>query len=45
MCIRDRVITLGGKEMAIEKLREDRYRGQINDEVRLGWDYEQIHIF
>ena len=31
--------------MAIEKLREDRYRGQKNDEVRLGWDYEQTHIF
>ncbi len=40
-----KVITLGGKEMAIEKLREDRYRGQKNDEVRLGWDYEQTHIF
>ena len=33
------------KEMAMEKLREDRYKGQINDEVRLGWDYEQTHIF
>ena len=40
-----KVITLGGKEMAIEKLREDRYRGQINDEVRIGWDYEQTHTF
>ena len=40
-----KVRTLGGKEMAIEKLREDRYRGQINDEVRIGWDYEQTHTF
>ena len=29
----------------VEKLREDRYRGQINDEVRIGWDYEQTHTF
>lgn len=33
-----------GSELAIEKLREDRFTGQVGDEVVLGWDMENAHM-
>lgn len=33
-----------GSELAIEKLREDRFTGQAGDEVVLGWDVENAHM-
>jgi len=33
-----------GSELAIEKLREDRFSGQPGDEVVLGWDLESTHM-
>jgi spermidine/putrescine transport system ATP-binding protein len=33
-----------GSELAVEKLREDRFTGQIGSEVVLGWDIENAHM-
>ena len=33
-----------GSELAVEKLREDRFAGQIGSEVVLGWDIENAHM-
>lgn len=33
-----------GSELAVEKLREDRFTGQAGDEVVLGWDVENAHM-
>jgi len=33
-----------GSRLTIEKLREDRYRGEIGEEVVLGWDSEHAHM-
>lgn len=33
-----------GSEIAVEKLREDRFRGSTGDEVLLGWDMESAHM-
>jgi len=33
-----------GDELAVEKLREDRFPGKIGDRVRLGWNAEYAHM-
>ncbi len=33
-----------GDELAVEKLREDRFSGQVGDRVRLGWNVEHAHM-
>ena len=33
-----------GDELAVEKLREDRFLGQVGDRVRLGWNAEHAHM-
>ncbi|MFD1380364.1 TOBE domain-containing protein [Fodinicurvata halophila] len=33
-----------GSRLSVEKLREDRYRGAIGDEVVLGWDLDSTHL-
>lgn len=33
-----------GSELAVEKLREDRFTGRPGDEVVLGWDVENVHM-
>lgn len=33
-----------GSELAVEKLREDRFAGRAGDEVMLGWDMENAHM-
>ena len=33
-----------GSRLTVEKLREDRFAGQIGDEVVLGWDVEHGHL-
>lgn len=33
-----------GSELAVEKLREDRFDGGAGDEVVLGWDVENVHM-
>jgi len=33
-----------GDELAVEKLREDRFLGQVGDQVMLGWDVEHTHM-
>ena len=33
-----------GDELAVEKLREDRFSGQVGDRVRLGWNAEHAHM-
>ncbi|HCX86830.1 MAG TPA: ABC transporter ATP-binding protein [Gammaproteobacteria bacterium] len=33
-----------GDELAVEKLREDRFSGQVGDRVRLGWNVEHAHL-
>ena len=33
-----------GSRLTVEKLREDRFRGQIGDQVVLGWDAEHAHL-
>lgn len=39
-----KVETADGSELTVEKLREDRYKGDIDDEVVLGWDIEHTHL-
>ncbi|HMB76167.1 MAG TPA: ABC transporter ATP-binding protein [Kiloniellaceae bacterium] len=34
----------GGAQLTVEKLREDRYKGEINDDVILGWDLDHTHL-
>ena len=34
----------GGAELAVEKLREDRFQGQVAQEVVLGWDTANAHL-
>ena len=34
----------GGARLTVEKLRENRYRGEVGDTVRLGWDVEHTHL-
>ena len=34
----------GGAQLTVEKLREDRYKGDINDDVILGWDLDHTHL-
>ena len=34
----------GGTRLTVEKLRENRYRGDVGDEVRLGWDVDHPHL-
>lgn len=34
----------GGAQLTVEKLREDRYKGEINDDIVLGWDLEHTHL-
>jgi spermidine/putrescine transport system ATP-binding protein len=36
--------TAEGSRLTVEKLREDRYSGQIGDEVVLGWDLGHTHL-
>lgn len=33
-----------GVNLTVEKLREDRYDGNVNDEVILGWDIDHTHV-
>jgi spermidine/putrescine transport system ATP-binding protein len=33
-----------GDELAVEKLREDRFSGKVGDRVRLGWNAEYAHM-
>ncbi|WP_108881562.1 ATP-binding cassette domain-containing protein [Anderseniella sp. Alg231-50] len=33
-----------GSNLTVEKLREDRYTGEIGDEVILGWDIDHTHL-
>jgi len=33
-----------GDELAVEKLREDRFSGQVGGRVRLGWNAEHAHM-
>ena len=33
-----------GDEVAVEKLRDDRFLGQVGDQVMLGWDVEHTHM-
>ena len=33
-----------GDELAVEKLREDRFSGEVGDRVRLGWNAEHAHM-
>jgi spermidine/putrescine transport system ATP-binding protein len=33
-----------GSRLTVEKLREDRYTGEIGDEVILGWDVDHTHL-
>ena len=33
-----------GDELAVEKLRDDRFLGQVGDQVMLGWDVEHTHM-
>lgn len=42
--IQYKVESAGGGELAVEKLREDRFRGQIGDQVVLGFDLENAHM-
>jgi hypothetical protein len=30
--------------LAVEKLRDDRFLGQVGDQVILGWDVEHAHM-
>lgn len=39
-----KVESAGGAELAVEKLREDRFTGRMGDEVVLGWDVENAHM-
>lgn len=39
-----KVESSNGSELAIEKLREDRFTGHVGDEVVLGWDVENAHL-
>jgi len=36
--------TADGAKLTVEKLREDRYKGEISDEIILGWDIEHTHL-
>ncbi len=38
------VETADGSKLAVENLREDRYRGSVGDSVILGWDIESTHM-
>ncbi len=38
------VETSSGARLTIEKLREDRFMGSVDDEVTLGWDAENSHM-
>jgi len=42
--IQYKVETADGSQLTVEKLREDRYTGNIDDEVVLGWDIEHTHL-
>lgn len=42
--IQYKVESAGGGELAVEKLREDRYTGAAGDEVVLGFDIENTHL-
>ena len=33
-----------GTRLTVEKLRENRYRGDVGDDVRLGWDVHHTHL-
>ena len=33
-----------GSRLTVEKLREDRYSGEIGDDTVLGWDVEHTHM-
>jgi len=39
-----KVETADGSQLTVEKLREDRYTGNMDDEVVLGWDVEHTHL-
>jgi spermidine/putrescine transport system ATP-binding protein len=39
-----KVETSDGTQLTVEKLREDRYTGNMDDEVVLGWDVEHTHL-
>lgn len=39
-----KIESAGGSELAVEKLREDRFTGQIGDQVVLGFDLENTHM-
>lgn len=39
-----KVETADGTQLTVEKLREDRYTGNMDDEVVLGWDIEHTHL-
>ncbi len=38
------VETADGSRLTVEKLREDRFRGNIGDDVVLGWDIDHTHL-
>ena len=42
--IQYKVEAADGSELAVEKLREDRFTGQVAEEVVLGWDMEHAHM-
>jgi spermidine/putrescine transport system ATP-binding protein len=42
--IQYKVETSDGSELAVEKLREDRFTGNVGDEVMLGFDMEYAHM-
>lgn len=42
--IQYKIETADGSQLTVEKLREDRYTGDIDDEVVLGWDIEHTHL-
>jgi len=39
-----KVETSDGTELTVEKLREDRFEGSIDDEVIIGWDVDHTHL-
>ncbi len=42
--IQYKVETADGSLLTVEKLREDRYKGETGDEVILGWDVDHTHL-